>query len=69
MLDDSREINSVKEAVTAKKSQTILSLVPDLTDGRNHAVIIVDDHGHVEGLVSQTDLLSALARLVPRDGN
>lgn len=69
LLDGSSTISSVKKAVTARKSQTILSLVPALTDGRNHAVIIVDDDGRVEGLVSQTDLLSALARLVPRDRN
>ncbi len=36
--------------------------MPLLTDGRSHAVIVTDQDNVVQGLISQTDLLSALAR-------
>jgi CBS domain-containing membrane protein len=42
-----------------------LSLLPVLTDGRTHAVIVVDADRQILGLISQTDLLSAMARLLP----
>ncbi|NTG04973.1 HPP family protein [Agrobacterium rhizogenes] len=41
-----------------------LSLLPVLTDGRTHAVIVVDVDRQILGLISQTDLLSAMARLL-----
>lgn len=49
-------------ATTAKADDLVASLVPVLTDGRTHAVIVVDDERRVLGLISQTDLLAALAR-------
>jgi CBS domain-containing membrane protein len=51
----------------ASPTQPALSLLPALTDGRTHAVIIVDKDRHVIGLMSQTDLLSVIARALPRD--
>ncbi len=51
----------------AQPQDTALSLLPVLTNGRSHAVIIVDQDHHVQGLISQTDLLAALARLVQPD--
>lgn len=51
---------------TACAHDSALSLLPVLTNGRSHAVIIVDDDHHLLGLISQTDLLAALARLTRR---
>jgi CBS domain-containing membrane protein len=38
-------------------------LLPTLTDGKTHAVIVTDGERRVLGLISQTDLLSAVGRL------
>lgn len=48
----------------AAPEQAAMRLVPVLSDGRKHAVIIVDDQRRVLGLITQTDLLAALARHV-----
>lgn len=50
-----------KPAVAAP-DQAALSLIPVLTDGRSHAVIVTGADGLVLGLITQTDLLAALAR-------
>lgn len=52
-------------AATASVADPALSLLPVLTDGRTHAVIVVDDERRILGLISQTDLLSAVARALP----
>jgi CBS domain-containing membrane protein len=41
----------------------MLRLVNPLTDGRHHAVLITDGTGRLVGLVTQTDMIVALARL------
>lgn len=46
----------------ASPSSPALGLLPVLTDGRAHAVIITDPLQRVLGLISQTDLLSAIMR-------
>jgi CBS domain-containing membrane protein len=51
------------EAVTASPSDSILTLVDPLTDGRHHAVLVTDEAGVLVGLVTQTDMIVALARL------
>ncbi len=65
----SENADSVARAISmpaiARASDPALSLLPVLTDGRTHAVIIVDDGHRILGLISQTDLLSAVARLLP----
>jgi CBS domain-containing membrane protein len=48
---------SITVAVTARPDDHAMKLLPMLTDGKTHAVIIVDDSRHVMGLVTQTDLL------------
>jgi CBS domain-containing membrane protein len=58
----------ISKATTASPSAPALSLLPVLTDGRTHAVILVDAHNQIAGLISQTDLLSAVARSLP-DGS
>lgn len=50
------------KALTASPDDQVVGLVPQLTDGRAHAVIVTDRDNVVQGLISQTDLLSALAR-------
>lgn len=54
----------VAPAAIAHRQDPVVSLLPMLTDGRNHGVIIVDQRGHVEGIVSQTDLLAAMGRML-----
>ena len=49
-------------ATTARPDAPAVSLLPSLTDGRNHAAVIVGEDGAVAGIVSQTDLLAALAK-------
>jgi len=64
----SEGIGSIERALskpeTADAADPALSLLPVLTDGRTHAVIVVDTDRRVLGLISQTDLLSAMARLL-----
>lgn len=52
----------VSAAVTAKAEDKAIGLLPVLTDGLNHAVIVVGADQSVAGIVTQTDLLSALSR-------
>jgi CBS domain-containing membrane protein len=52
-------------AATARPNDPVLGLLPALTNGRSHAVIVVDDAEHVLGLISQTDLLATVATLLP----
>ncbi|MFT3810030.1 MAG: HPP family protein [Micropepsaceae bacterium] len=47
----------------AAADAAVLSLLPVLTDGATHAVMVTDREGRVEGVISQTDLLSAMGRL------
>lgn len=65
----SENINTVGGAISkpamAGAADPALSILPVLTDGRTHAVMIVDADRRVLGLISQTDLLSAMARLLP----
>lgn len=50
------------DAIIASPDDQVVGLVPQLTDGRAHAIIVTDSDNVVQGLISQTDLLSALAR-------
>ncbi len=61
--------HAISRPAVARPSDSALSLLPVLTDGRTHAVIIVDDDYRILGLISQTDLLSAVARLLPKGDN
>lgn len=63
--DDFR--NYIVEAPTASQSDPVMSLVPSLTDGLAHAVVVIDEMRRIIGLVSQSDLLSTLARSRPND--
>ena len=50
------------EAIKASPDDPVVGLVPKLTDGHAHAIIVTDHDDILQGLISQTDLLSALAR-------
>jgi CBS domain-containing membrane protein len=52
----------MSQPTTAPPGAPAVSLLPSLTDGRNHAVVIVEDDGTLVGIVSQTDLLAALGK-------
>ncbi|MDX8452799.1 HPP family protein [Mesorhizobium sp. VK9D] len=67
-----RATDTVKEVMskagTASPDTPAMSLLPVLTDGRSHAVVIVDGGRHILGLITQTDLLAAATRVRPTDG-
>ncbi len=48
--------------ITASPGDLAVGLVNRLTDGVAHAVMITDDKDHLLGVVTQSDLLAALAR-------
>lgn len=60
-LNDVHIERLIAPAAVASPQDKALSLLPVLTDGRTHAVIIVDAGRNVLGLVTQTDLLAAIA--------
>lgn len=53
----------MSDAETALPDDSILRLVDPLSDGRHHAVLITDGTRRLVGLVTQTDMIVALARL------
>lgn len=53
----------MSDAATALPDDSMLSLIDPLTDGRHHAVLITNGTGRLMGLVTQTDMIVALARL------
>jgi CBS domain-containing membrane protein len=52
-------------AATTSADHPAVGLIPVLTSGKAHAVIVVDAERRVSGIVTQTDLLAALARARP----
>lgn len=55
----------LSKAATAAAADPAFSLLPVLTGGHAHAVIVIDSDHRILGLISQTDLLSAAARALP----
>ena len=55
---------AMSEARTAGPSDPALTLVDVLTDGRTHAVVVTAEDRTILGIITQTDLLATLARLV-----
>jgi CBS domain-containing membrane protein len=51
-------------ATTALEDDTAISLLPILSDGHTHAVIIVDHRQHIVGIITQSDMLASLGRLL-----
>jgi CBS domain-containing membrane protein len=54
------------DALTACAGDRAFDLLPLLTNGSTHAVIIVDADDQIQGLISQTDLLNAVSRALPK---
>ena len=46
---------------TANPDTPAMELIDKVSDGRRHAVIIVDNDNRLQGIVTQTDLLAALS--------
>jgi len=61
-LGEGRLETLVAAPTTAGADDPAVELVPTLTDGRSHAVVVVDADRRILGLITQTDLLVALAR-------
>lgn len=58
----------VVPAATAAPADPAVGLVARLTDGRAHAVVVTDDEKRIVGLITQSDLLAALARALQFSG-
>ncbi|GLR67630.1 membrane protein [Acidocella aquatica] len=58
-------ISLMTPAITASPNQPASDLIAPLTDGSTRAVIITSPTGRAQGIVTQTDLLAALARPHP----
>ncbi len=52
----------ISPAVVARATDPAIGLLPKLTDGMTHAVVIVGENNAVEGIVSQTDLLVTVSK-------
>jgi CBS domain-containing membrane protein len=57
-----RITDSFSPAVTARPDAPITDLIPLLSNGRTHAVIITEGEDRIAGIVTQTDLLVAVSR-------
>ena len=57
--------SAMSKPISALPQDPALTLLPALTNGTAHGVVIVNDSGSVVGLITQTDLLAALANQVP----
>ena len=60
----SQVLDVLSSPAIAHAEAPAFSLLPTLTDGRTHAVVVVDVQGTVIGLITQTDLLAAAARSI-----
>lgn len=60
--EPSRVKDVMASPVLVAESDNALDLLDPLTDGRHHAAVVVDDRQHLIGIVTQTDLLVALAQ-------
>ena len=58
----------VSQAATAKPSDPAIGLLPHLTAGTIHAVVVIDEDRRVVGIISQTDLLATLAKSLSQTG-
>jgi CBS domain-containing membrane protein len=57
----SRVSGMMEKAVTARPETPAMELIVPISDGSTHAVIITDAENKLRGIVTQTDLLAALA--------
>lgn len=57
----SRVSGMMEKAITARPDTPAMELLSAISDGKTHAVFIVDEQQKLVGLVTQTDLLAALS--------
>ncbi|WP_298225316.1 HPP family protein [Acidocella sp.] len=57
--------NVMAPALTTTTDTPAFKQIEPLTDGQTHAVVILDVNGQLAGLLTQTDLLAAAARVLP----
>lgn len=68
LLKTGDTVSAVMSAAwVTQPSRPAIDLIAPLTDGKTHAAIVTDEENHLVGVVTQTDLLSALGR-VPASG-
>lgn len=58
----------VSQAATASPSEPAIGLLPRLTDGTIHAVVVIDEDRRIAGIISQTDLLATLGKSLSQTG-
>lgn len=56
--------SNVRSAMTAAPEDRVMELLPLLTDGISHAVVVVNQQRQLEGIISQTDMLAAVSRML-----
>lgn len=54
----------MQPATLLRADDSVLRLIDPLSDGRSHAAVLVDEDERLAGLLTQTDLIVVLARLV-----
>uniref|UniRef100_UPI003013A07A CBS domain-containing protein n=1 Tax=Methylobacterium nigriterrae TaxID=3127512 RepID=UPI003013A07A len=54
----------MSEARTAQPDEPIVALASSLTDGRTHAVVVTTGDRSILGIITQTDLLATVTRLL-----
>ena len=54
----------ISPAITASEGDTAVSLLPVLSNGHTHAVVVVDNDQQITGIITQSDMLAALGRLL-----
>lgn len=54
----------MQPATRARAGDSVLRLIDPLSDGHRHAAVLVDEDERMAGLLTQTDLIAVLARLV-----
>ncbi len=57
-------VRAMSEARTAAPDEAVVRLIGDLTDGHTHAVVVTDADRRIHGIITQTDLLATLMRLL-----
>ena len=66
--DDVSVAQAMSAARTAASGASVISLVGVLSDGQAHTVVIIDQERRILGIVTQTDLLASLTRLLLAGG-
>ena len=51
-----------RDVLTARPDQELVELMPSFSDGGRHHLPVVDGHGHLVGMVTQSDMVAALFR-------